>query len=275
MAVLSNSICQLCKSPYASLFDLVSHVRAAHSVEDELQLVWQVDGCPRTFCKTSTWYRHILNVHRDGCYDKPSALTDAQHAILESDYHDESDIELEVDTPVTLTPVPDSTMVLFDSVPTLLTQDTAAGHLLKLKEKHRLTYAAVDEVVQLIQVISDHIIMESLTAVQKSAESHCLDMNSDFIHSLPPALRSTKNPFYLVGTTYKQQAYVAKNFPYVVSAYTMCILYMYTYKPIYTCTQYYNRSLPGLKLELIGMAQLNEAPTNVPDGFYMYLSFSH
>ena len=111
-------------------------------------------------------------------------------------------------------------------MPAVLTQDIAAGHLLKLKEQHNLTYAAIDEVVQLVHIISDHVVTKCLMAVWKSAESQCIDMNSGFIHSLPETLQSIKDPFHLLGTAYKQQAYIAKNFPYTCKGHLQAELCM-------------------------------------------------
>jgi len=54
--------CKLCEARYVSLYDLVSHVRAAHSHERFL-LVCGVRGCPRSFQQANSWYRHIRNVH--------------------------------------------------------------------------------------------------------------------------------------------------------------------------------------------------------------------
>jgi len=54
--------CKLCEARYVGLYDLVSHVRAAHSHERYL-LVCGVRGCPRSFQQANSWYRHIRNAH--------------------------------------------------------------------------------------------------------------------------------------------------------------------------------------------------------------------
>ena len=102
--------------------------------------------------------------------------------------------------------------------PTFVTQDVAAGLLLKLREKHRLSQAAVDEVVQIVSTVSDHMVIEALSAVRGLGESHCMDINSPFFQDLPETLESVSNPLAQLGTAYRQQTYVAKNFPYVVSS---------------------------------------------------------
>ena len=43
--------------------------------------------------------------------------------------------------------------------------DMAAGMLLKLKEKHKLSQAAIDEVIDVVGVITEDVITKTLSAV--------------------------------------------------------------------------------------------------------------
>ena len=65
MAATLTWKCQLCESRYALLFELVVHVRAAHSSVCNLNFVCQVNGCPRIFKKTNTWYKHVRGQHME------------------------------------------------------------------------------------------------------------------------------------------------------------------------------------------------------------------
>ena len=89
--------------------------------------------------------------------------------------------------------------------------------LLKLKEKHKLSHVAVDEVIQIVEIITDHVFLETVSAVEQSAEAHGMDITTPFCKNLPNIIENVSNPFSSLGTTYRQQAYVTKNFPYVVS----------------------------------------------------------
>lgn len=66
----------------------------------------------------------------------------------------------------------------------------AAGLLLKLKGRHRLSQAAIDEVVQIIGTVSEHIVIESLTAVRQCGEA--LHSSRIYLESL--RLRATLWP---------------------------------------------------------------------------------
>lgn len=57
--------CQSCDERCGSLFDLVSHVRGIHSGEDDLSFDCGVQGCPMTFTRTNTWYKHVIKHHRN------------------------------------------------------------------------------------------------------------------------------------------------------------------------------------------------------------------
>ena len=99
----------------------------------------------------------------------------------------------------------------------IISPDAAAGMLLKLKEKYKLSQAAVDEVIQVVEVITDHVVTKTLSAVEQSAEAHGMDITSPFFKNLPNIVENESNPLSALGTAYRQQAYVSKNFPYVVS----------------------------------------------------------
>ena len=62
--------CQLSGLKYALLFDLVGHVRAAHSADCHLSLICQVNGCPRIFKNTNTWYKHVRAQHKEEYFTK-------------------------------------------------------------------------------------------------------------------------------------------------------------------------------------------------------------
>lgn len=101
--------------------------------------------------------------------------------------------------------------------PNIVTQDMAAGMLLKLKEKHKLSQAAIDEVIDVVGVITDDIITKTLSAVEQSAESHGMDVTTPFFRNLPNITDNLSNPLSMLGTAYRQQMYVSQNLPYVVS----------------------------------------------------------
>lgn len=101
-------------------------------------------------------------------------------------------------------------------IPSFVTEEMIAGQFLKLKEKHMLSHVAVDEVVELIQTISNHMIMTTITSVQKLGTEKGLDTNSTFFKELPGLYHKVQSPLNSLGTIRKQQSYVAKNFPYVV-----------------------------------------------------------
>lgn len=101
--------------------------------------------------------------------------------------------------------------------PMIVTQDMAAGMLLKFKDKHKLSNAAIDEVIQVVEVMNDHVTSQILSAVEQSAEAHGMDVTTPSFRNLPNIIDSVSNPLTTLGTMYRQQTYVSKNFPYVVS----------------------------------------------------------
>ncbi len=88
---------------------------------------------------------------------------------------------------------------------------------MKLKEKYRLSAAAVDEVVELVQLVCNDITTKSIAAIVNSGEMNGMDVTSHFFNELPDVMDDVSCPLDMLKTAYKQQAYTTKNLPYVVS----------------------------------------------------------
>ena len=76
MAMASSAtswLCQLCEGRYATLFNIVSHVRAAHSSDPHMNLVCAVNECHQTFHKATSWYRHVRIDHSEIYYSSNSS----------------------------------------------------------------------------------------------------------------------------------------------------------------------------------------------------------
>ena len=172
MASTRSWQCQLCTSFYVCLFDLVSHVRAAHSADCHLNFVCQVNGCPRMFTKTNTWYKHVRDEHQEEyckrCPEIPAPTFHPPEGQYGAEMDSRNSDQEEDITSSTL----DTPLIGHAHAPTIVTQDVAAGLLLKLTERHRLSQAAVDEVVKMVSTVSDHMVIEALTAVWQSGEAH-------------------------------------------------------------------------------------------------------
>lgn len=213
--------CQLCSSGYITLPELVSHTRGTHSEEVGLNIVCQVNNCPKVFGNTSTWYKHVRKNHSDQYLQDVSASGPActsdsmeddsnnvlscenDHSTMSSDQIDSIDID-------NLSECKDDSDS--DSSPYTFNSKDIAGKLLKLKEKHMLSHAAIDEVVELVKVVSDTTVTNALSEILLSAES---DTTSNYFQHLPSVLENLSSPLASIGTIYKQQ-YIAKNLPYVV-----------------------------------------------------------
>ena len=140
--------CQICQSRYGLLFELLGHVRAAHSADCNLNFVCQVNGCPRMFTKTNTWYKHVRGEHKDKYLKKEiSLIPSAPETQFESHDQEMDDLSLmsaddNGEGRSSATGSSDLSDPLDSCSPSIVTQDMAAGMLLKLKEKHKLSHAA-------------------------------------------------------------------------------------------------------------------------------------
>ena len=245
--------CYNCAASYSSLFDLVSHVRGAHSSEAVLNFICGVQGCSRTFKKTNTWYKHVVKHHRSEYMSSGSSSSDSDseegctHDIEDGDVQPFSEDE-NMDPPSTAGALEDDDSLHTHHYVSFFNKDVIAGKLFKIREHHMVSYAAVGEVVDLVQIACDNILSEALSAIWQSGEASGMDMSSDFFQNLPKTFENLNHPLASIETAYKQYSYIAKNLPYVVSkdSYILSVFLKF----------FISRNLCGVKsghtLELLG-----------------------
>ena len=213
-------------------------MRSTHSEEEPLSFVCQVNLCPMLFHNTNTWYKHVVNTHREdyiktftasqssdqedssSAEEQDNIIAEEEDNSLEDDSiaeeedHNEGPMDLEM-----LTGLDDTvnTSSSAKEAPTCISKEEVAGKLIRLKEKHMLSHAAVDEVVELVKMVCDSTVTSVLSEAVRLGEACDLDMNSDFFKQLPSIFDTLSFPLSRIETTFRQQSYVAKNLPYVVS----------------------------------------------------------
>lgn len=214
--------CQLCGTGYSCLFDLVSHVRAAHSVEVSLNFVCQINGCPRMFKRTNTWYKHVIQSHREE-YTKNVCYEDLNDDLQCSDQdHIESPRdEAGPEGSDTDLPSPSTSHVCS----TLMSEEMIAGKLLRIREKHLVSHAVIDEVVELVEGVCLDISTKALSKIRKLGEESGIDTSLPFFLELPEIFEKFSSPLASIRTAYKQQSFIAKNLPYVVSTSISSFIY--------------------------------------------------
>lgn len=267
--------CQICRANYINLYSQVSHMRAVHSVENDLNFTCQVDGCPAMFKRPDTWYKHVLNSHRqeyynstgisaqageDGTYDMSGDLhgeredsdmgDEREDCILGDDMHDEDntlcDTVMHEDGTSDLPPMElVHSEQLNNSIPSFISDDVVPGKLLKLKEQYMLSHAALGEVVELVQTVCNNMSTRMLSEILKRGELFGMDLSSDFFEGLPELFVQQSYPLISLETAFKQQSYICKKLPYVVQN------HVHHCDTVRIVSFFYCRSLYGLNWEPI------------------------
>ena len=255
--------CKRCNSCYNSLYDLVSHIRAAHS---GLELTCGINECTKVFFSTSTWYQHVRSAHFEDYYSKPSEQIRSSSSRFEPD-SPSSPMEItdHDETAQTEAQVVEGAFTngLCASPTQCTSTDVAAGMLIKLKEGCRLSQRAMKEVIDITNFICDHVINKAQVVVSEIGQQHHLNSTASLMLDLNAALQQISNPFTELQTTYRQHTYIAQNMPYVVS-----IIHL-------ECYVKKNKSFVHFQAPLwieigthIGTTSHGTDPTNLPDGFY-------
>ena len=104
------------------------------------------------------------------------------------------------------------TIQVYMSHPNLY-HDVAGAMILKLKDKHRLTNAAIEEVIQLSDIVANHMVKETLNLVEQNGG---MDTTTPFLKELPKIAANVTNPLSYLETTHKQLSFITTQLPYVV-----------------------------------------------------------
>ncbi len=96
-------------------------------------------------------------------------------------------------------------------------QREIANMILNLKDKHKLTQAAQDDVVDTTACVCEFIKNDVKSAVEDLAYDHSIDSTSPFVTGVISILNTIRSPMHDLHTAYKQQNYISSSLPYVVS----------------------------------------------------------
>ena len=91
--------------------------------------------------------------------------------------------------------------------------------ILNIKDKHKLTQAVLDDVVDATACVYEFIKNDVKSAVEDLAYDHSIDSTSPFILGVMSILDTIKSPMHDLHTAYRQQNYISSSLPYVVSQY--------------------------------------------------------
>lgn len=195
--------CQVCPGSYLLLRDLVSHVRASHSSDSNLGYICGIQGCPRSFKRTNTWYKHVVECHEED-YQNKDPVNESEEDMLE-----------EQDVP----PVNNDEEYQDEANLVIPSEDDIAGKLLMLKEHHGLSQAAVESVVELVEMVSNYT---STRALATCGEELDMDTSSPFFQQLSELFEEFDSPLASIETAFRQQSYICANLPYVVCVLSRC-----------------------------------------------------
>ena len=233
----SSWICQVCCSYYPRLFDLVSHTRSVHPV---LNIKCGIDHCDKQVNKADSWYRHV-RIHHSHHYNSTDSAKQAVasttiatvttgHSELFRTEGGDSD---KAETSTTSTDgISDSTIsedtspMVDDSFEVQAlesnlhsgSQREVTNMILNLKDKHKLTQAALDDVVDTTACVCELIKNDVKSAVEDLVYDHNIDSTSPFVVGVMSVLDTIRSPMHGLHTAYKQQNYISSSLPYVVGA---------------------------------------------------------
>ena len=105
-------------------------------------------------------------------------------------------------------------------LPTMKNSEQAIiGKLIKLKHYHRLSNAAVDDIIELVESVCSELSTRVITAINMSEQSFSIELSSQLLEAVSESMTS---PLVSIKTTYKQQQFIANNLSY----YVVCVTYI-------------------------------------------------
>ena len=211
--------CQFCDGNYCNLSELVSHTRAAHSHSSEV-MVCRINGCPMEYKKVHTWYMHVLASHYEE-YENKVPMDSDEGPDQEHEIHVDVDFDVDLDTQFVASPFDIAT----PTGVTLMPEETIAGKLIKIKEKHNVPNTVMDEIVELVEDVRQDMATNASLKIISHAKECGMNTSLPLFDHLPNIFDRLESPLASVKNTYRQQTFISKNLQHVVS--------QSSYKPIY------------------------------------------
>lgn len=211
--------CPLCTGKYVSLFELIG---AVHYDDEYHSYACVASSCSLILASTASWYKHIVTEHAEEYYNKlPNSYEEEHNESTDSSVHSDEEVCVDEGDGDDVTDDDGVCMVQSDwtteedAAQSSISKEKIAGQLIKLKEMHLLSHSAVDEVISLVQMVCDSVTSNALSAV---IQCNGIDNTSSSCKDLLCKVGSFVSPLATVSTTYRQEAYISKNLPFVVSA---------------------------------------------------------
>jgi hypothetical protein len=193
--------CQICRNYSAQNFPRVlSHIGAVHSHEAGFFLTCGFENCVKTYSNYYSFRRHLKSRHphilRDGCPSVMPGQNDQHEEIIDINLEDVS-AEEEIISPQTSSSISMRNSALF---------------ILKLKEIHKVSQSAVNDIIQEITAFTQQGIEE----IKFKLFSTLSDMPNPGVDEI--FLNSLLNdPFIGLTSEYLQNKYFEENLKLVVS----------------------------------------------------------
>ncbi|XP_065902216.1 uncharacterized protein [Dysidea avara] len=218
----TNFKCPLCSFNHFTVKDILSHIRAYHSNEPNFCVTCGLDGCSTTSRTFSGLYSHIYRHHRE-YIDKRGSCNADNDDIVESTSNQGKTQAQDVAADSTsrsfdepLTNINDQGVELTADIEFLTGHDreaikrSSALLLLKLKEHHRLSQAAIDDVVEGFRGLFTST-MEYVKAALRSKLAD-IGFNPCDINAMDEVFNDIEEPFSGLATEYQQNAYYLNQF---------------------------------------------------------------
>ena len=203
---------------------LVGHIRDAHSHE-QVSFICGVKGCPRTFKKPNTFYKHVKEHHKHA-YREPG-LHESTHAPIENSTTTDDSTNEENEPTAEGTPAPmdvtESSPVPGSSGSKLDTTATAAGFLLKLKCRPGMTQIALTEVVEMNEAIVNTVLDGVASDLHDALELHGIQEHTPLFNSIMSVPKHHSDPLSSLSTPYRQSSAINAKYKVVVSLHCFII----------------------------------------------------
>jgi hypothetical protein len=169
-----------------------------------------IDGCQATYSKFSAFNTHLYRNHRDIiCKSSSSNSADGNDSF-------ECDSSGSVDFYSVFTPEEPDTL---ETAPLELSHTDrlkiSSKFLIKLKDSRGISQAAINDVVEGVQTIFSHTVLQLKAGVEEKLRFGGVNVGE--VEGLQELFSDFRNPFDGIQTPYLQQKFIAANFDYVVS----------------------------------------------------------
>ena len=197
---------------------LISHIHSAHSHELELNFSCGIDGCPKPFKNTNTYYKHVRSVHK-ARYSETSDTLEVKQLSKISTTESESDEHVTVsnfNSDLDIHTFDNTTDEEMEPANEAQEKSDAISRCFRLKCKEGVTQTLLPSIVEMNEAVLDGVLTNLSKNVAERLQANGIEAESSLAREIMDVIESHRNSLQSLQTVCCQNSKIQSHYPMIV-----------------------------------------------------------